>query len=506
MAKPFWHSWSIGGALITAGLILLWCFCAILMEYFPGYVYPLKILDSRLYDLQFEIRGPVLPSGDVVLVEIDDTSFDRIGRWPWSRKIIADLYSKVADAKPRVVAITSAFTEPDTNILVEPIKSLREQYERLGPRQKSVRFFESLKEQEELADTDALLAKAIAKFNKVVLTYRSQVYGEVREIGEEEEEELFSLIRPSTIKLFILGEKHPDLVPKIVMIRPSIPQISSVTPYHGFLRYPVDYDGRIRFTEMVIEHKGDYYPSLEFLTAALSQNTLPGIRFGWMGVYRTFFGEEETSIPTLPSGRAFINYLGRGVNFPSVISADVLEGKINPAELKDKVVLIGVTSEAITRDLLATPVGNLVPGLVATASAVDMMIRKDFLSRPYWMLGLELILLALVSALLAIGLRGLGAWGGVLSTLFLMGGVVIVSHFLGFANGYVVSLAPMLCCFSSIYLVLSVYYYLAEEKKSAEVRNAFQHYLSPAVVQQVLGSPEQLVLGGGEKSSYSSFC
>jgi len=128
------------------------------------------------------------------------------------------------------------------------------------------------------------------------------------------------------------------------------------------------------------------------------------------------------------------------------------------------------------------------------------MLRKDFLSRPIWLFWFELLMLLLVGVLLAVSLRGLGAWGGVLSTFLLIGGVLGVSHWVFFLNGLVVSLAPMLGAFGSIYLVLSVYNFFSEEKRSAEIRDAFQHYISPAIVEQILGDPEALVLGGEKKN------
>ncbi|HLB59082.1 MAG TPA: adenylate/guanylate cyclase domain-containing protein, partial [Bdellovibrionota bacterium] len=270
------------------------------------------------------------------------------------------------------------------------------------------------------------------------------------------------------------------------------------TPYQGFIRYPVDFDGRVRFADMIYKHEKQFFPSFDLLVSSVFQGAQPGIRFGPRGIENVFLGEGGV-IPVSPSGRAYVNYLGKTINFPSVSAADVLSGNFDPLILTDKIVLVGITSPAITRELVSTPMGDLMSVLLVDATTVDMIQRKDFLSRPHWMIWVELITLVIVSILLAIGLRGLSAWGGVVSTLFLLAGVVVISHWVAFLNGIVVSLAPMLGAFSSIYLILSVYNFFREEKRSAEIRNAFQHYLSPAVVQQILGDPEKLMLGGEKK-------
>ncbi len=60
----------------------------------------------RLEDVGIEAR---LPSNEVVIVKVDDASLQEIGRWPWDRGIIAELISKLAEAK--VVGVDIGFFE-----------------------------------------------------------------------------------------------------------------------------------------------------------------------------------------------------------------------------------------------------------------------------------------------------------------------------------------------------------------------------------------------------------
>ena len=44
------------------------------------------------------------PSDKIAVIAIDKQSIDNIGRWPWSREIIADMVEKLAAAKAKVIA------------------------------------------------------------------------------------------------------------------------------------------------------------------------------------------------------------------------------------------------------------------------------------------------------------------------------------------------------------------------------------------------------------------
>lgn len=76
-------SWLILAAvlLLTVGLSL------------AGVLEPWEL---ALYDTWFNIRGTVTPSGDVVVVGIDDASIAEIGLWLWSREVYGRLLEQLA--------------------------------------------------------------------------------------------------------------------------------------------------------------------------------------------------------------------------------------------------------------------------------------------------------------------------------------------------------------------------------------------------------------------------
>lgn len=69
---------------------------------------------GKSYDLYQRIAPIDVPLDDIVLVEIDDASLAREGRWPWPRQDIARLVEAIGAENPRAFAIDMLFPERGT--------------------------------------------------------------------------------------------------------------------------------------------------------------------------------------------------------------------------------------------------------------------------------------------------------------------------------------------------------------------------------------------------------
>ncbi|MDH5338744.1 MAG: CHASE2 domain-containing protein [Rubrivivax sp.] len=69
-------------------------------------------LDRLLYDAALSLWSRP-PPGDTVIVAIDDASVGAIGRWPWPRAVHTTLLTRLAQARPRAVALDLVLSEPD---------------------------------------------------------------------------------------------------------------------------------------------------------------------------------------------------------------------------------------------------------------------------------------------------------------------------------------------------------------------------------------------------------
>jgi adenylate cyclase len=74
----------------------------------------LNEVDLRYSDFRFKTRGNIEPNPKVVIVAIDEKSINQLGRWPWSRYLIAEFMEKLSDYKPKVVGFDIVFSEQES--------------------------------------------------------------------------------------------------------------------------------------------------------------------------------------------------------------------------------------------------------------------------------------------------------------------------------------------------------------------------------------------------------
>jgi len=76
----------------------------------------LDVLELKSLDARFQLRGPLPPQLPLILVSIDQDSFDELGfAWPWPRSLHAELIRKLAASEARLIAFDILFTEPKSD-------------------------------------------------------------------------------------------------------------------------------------------------------------------------------------------------------------------------------------------------------------------------------------------------------------------------------------------------------------------------------------------------------
>jgi adenylate cyclase len=73
---------------------------------------PLHEIELKTIDARFQIRGNNRPPSDLVVVAIDDLTFDRLGlQWPFPRRVQARELNNIIRDKPKAVALDIQFSE-----------------------------------------------------------------------------------------------------------------------------------------------------------------------------------------------------------------------------------------------------------------------------------------------------------------------------------------------------------------------------------------------------------
>jgi len=71
-------------------------------------------LERKAYDLGV-VAASRTPLDKIAVIAIDDQSLANLGRWPWSRGVLAKLTDSLSAAKAKVIAFTVLFSEPQTD-------------------------------------------------------------------------------------------------------------------------------------------------------------------------------------------------------------------------------------------------------------------------------------------------------------------------------------------------------------------------------------------------------
>ena len=70
-------------------------------------------LEYRTVDSRFRSRGVRAPAADIVIVAIDEESVAQVGKWPWPRRVFANLTQRLAEAGARTIVYDIFFVEPE---------------------------------------------------------------------------------------------------------------------------------------------------------------------------------------------------------------------------------------------------------------------------------------------------------------------------------------------------------------------------------------------------------
>ncbi len=455
----------------------------------------LSLLELKTLDLRFRSRGNIPTSGEVALVTIDEKSLDELGRWPWPRARMAELLNAMVKYDPKVIGFDVVWSEPDENSELKGLKATQEKWKDLrgGNRE----FENYLNQAVRKADSDKTLAQSIASSQRAVLGYFFHFWG--KEGGYAKKKPPDDLPPLSTFNLVKFSSKEAQKVPlfEADAVEANILVISEAAEGAGYFNIFPDEDGTVRWIPLAIKFRDRYYCSLSLavLQKYLDNHPLM-LRIAEFGVEEIRLG--EVTIPTNEEGRMLINYRGPQKRFPYYSASDVIRGRLPADALKGKIVLVGATAIGIY-DIRVTPFDHVFPGLEVHANVIDSILQQQFLYRPNWVTIFDLLAIVLIGLILGVFLPRVKAVPGALIAGALFAVFILISRFLFQNQGVWVNLTHPLLNLVVVYLGITGHKYMTEEREKKKVRGAFQYYLSPAVVEQVLGNPERLQLGGEKK-------
>jgi adenylate cyclase len=471
----------VSGVTLVLAVLLLWR---------PTFT---EFMELKLYDLKFRVRGPKPASGQVVIVGIDDDSLKLVGRWPWSREDQARLVERLKAAGPRVVILDITFPEKQETASIRSLANLCQEIVKRGGSKDIVALVER---EQNRASVDRQMAAAIRRGPPTILGFFFRKVGGTSRGLDKADLMAPYFVQASTYNVVRLLDAQPSEVPLIgaAGVELNIPEINEAAAGAGYFNMLPDVDGTVRWFPMTVLYGPDFF--LPMSLAGVSQylgKLTTAITLSQAGVEEVRLGKEI--IPVDRHGRMLINFLGPPGRVPTYSAAALLEGHLPPGALKDKIVLVGATAVGIY-DLRVTPFSGISPGVEIQATVMDNLLQKSFIRLPPFHLPIMLLILLGLGVLLGVVLPRLSAAWSFVFTLLLLEGYTMGNYLLFSRLGIQLELFYPLTEIVGVYLGITMQRFLAEERERVRIRKAFESYVAPTVVQQMLKHPEALRLGG----------
>lgn len=406
----------------------------------------LGFLEDRWYD-QLLTQLPAGPrSSEVVIVDLDEPSLARYGRWPWPRSQVAELLSSIQALGPRVIGLDILFADLEPAAAGAPGGS-----------------------------SDQLLAKTLAE-GRYVLGYAFSFDRDKRTGGD-------CFLEP--LSLVEVARGAPGTEPawfRAEGVICNLPELTAAAAAGGFFNVALDRDGILRRAPLLLEYQERFYPSLAL---AMVQQFLGSPR---LTLFRSPLGAEAlglgpTRVPLDPKGNLLLRFRGGAGAFATFSAIDLLEGRVNEAWLRDKLVVVG-TSAAGLREQIATPLANNGLGVEVHATLADNLLRGDFLRRSSaeagWVLLLTLAVVGISTLVLLVSRPLAGAVAHlVLGLILWQGGLLLLDR----QGLYLPTILPMLFLAGN-FTLLTLGKYIQEQRlvsqRSQELATA-QNFIMQAL-------------------------
>ncbi len=500
------------------GLSLLAAFLAL----FISDPYPVQFFRAKTFDMYQRLQPreiPPLAMQPVAIIDLDETSLAEIGQWPWSRLTIAKLIAGALNKGAAQVAFDMVFAEPDR---MNP-KGVVESLYNIDDTTRDAIL--------KLPSNDELMAGVIKQGNVVL--------GQAGFWDERPESSDPIPNKSVAWKGTSPGAPKPHgFLPSFVSMVRNVPVLEKAAKGHGIFSLVQETDGIVRRVPTLFQYGGQIYPSLsvEMMRVFTQRRTIvadvgpTGIEAVGIApkkmtnaikaLYKqlmTQSGDTENidrvdelfpngilKLPTDGLGRMW-PYYSKHDKSKYISAKDVLNGTVDPRRLAGKMALVG-TSAVGMLDIRATPIDTVIPGVEVHAQVIEAAFSGDFLSRPPWINGAEILLIALGGLLIVWLVPTVGAKWTLVVFLMLAGGATGSSWFLFTEQKVLFDITFAVVSMFFLYSTLTYVNFTREEAQRRQTSDAFSKYLSPDMVDAVAADPSKLKLGGVKRDMTLLFC
>ncbi len=443
----------------------------VVLFYFYSYIpKTLNSLDNRLRDYMFILRGDIEDSDNIVIIDIDNKSLKEVGQWPWGRDVVSELLINLTNSGVGLIGFDIVFAEEDRT---NPTKILNKY---------------NIKTEKEILDSDKYFASIIAQ-TPTILGYQFQLSQD--DFAEQRTPDIPAIFIEKNI------QNNQDLVIKAYGTILNIPAIQQNSYSSGFFNNVPDESGVVRSVPLIIKYENQIYPSLALeIVRVISNRKKVFINYDENGVVNVQIG--DFLIPTDRYGRAIVNFRGGAKSFKYISAVDILNNNFDKKDIEGKIVIIG-TSAAGLLDLRATPFESVYPGVEVHANIIDNILTQDFIHKPSWVDGLNILHIFLLSFIIIM----LIAYLPLIIALSIITVLVVSDLYLIFVSLFTYGLIlnilfPLITIIISSISAITLNYFL-EQKQTKAIKNKFASKVSKEVMESLIANPDNNTFAAMEK-------
>lgn len=348
------------------------------------------------------------PSKDIVVVAIDDGSYeyilDKYGEWPISRDIYAKIIDRIEKNNPKAIVFDLMF-----------IKSFK-----TNP------------------TADTILANTMAKYNNIytAINFDNQSY-EVRTPIE----------LPERLAVNVDNQSNVDFRRNFgfTNCRSIISKILETKTKVGMININRSEDGIIRKVPVFAYYNNHYYPHL---TLSVGNDLMNNSKTDFVidSGANLLLGDKK--IPLTSTGEAVLNWYGpsmetyKNIPFHKLIKS-IENGTMNDGfDFKDKIVFIGTTASSLF-DTKSVPIDKIYPGVEIHATYMNNLLDNSFVKQTTPFVN-AIIIVLLVLVVSFIVFKSTSAIFATTSTVLLASAYYLASYYiLKFFNLWIPVVVPL---------------------------------------------------------------
>ncbi len=461
---------------VIFGLLIVMAFAA--MRGADGFV--AQTIRNLTFDQYQQMAPRKRTPQPVRVIDIDEASLAKIGQFPWPRTEFARLVEELVKLDAAAIAFDIIFSESDR---LSPRRILKR-----DDLKKWLDEVAAGKSADMLPDNDKIFANAIAK-GPVILAFGRNADGLS---SEPELKSGFAFTGNSTLEAL---HDTGKITRSLSVLEKAASGIGSISVS------PIGSQDIIRKYPLIWSNKGKAYPSLVMEALRVAQGASTFVIQGADFEEKIVEGVKVGNIPVTTTRRGELwMYYGPDTKELYVPAHILLRGSdAEKAALREKIqghiIFIGTSATGLF-DIKTTSLSQTVPGVSVHAQAAEQILSQNFLWRPDWIDGTEILLVLIVGTIIVFAATFLSP----MVSLLIGAGLALLlaaGSWLGFRQ-FGMLFDPSFPLFSGllVHFAMTAYRYLITDKEARFVRMAFSRYVSPDVLQDIQTDPEALELGG----------